>query len=37
MFCQIFFSSQLKRSGIISIKHDIYEFPHDLPNDLTLH
>ena len=31
---QIFFLPQVKRSVIISNKHDIYELPHELPNDL---
>ena len=31
MFYQIFLSSQVKRSGIISNKHGIYELPHELP------
>ena len=33
---QIFFSPQVKRSVIISNKYGIYEFPHELPNDLRL-
>ena len=33
---QIFFSSQVKRSVIISNKHGIYELPNELPNDLRL-
>ena len=36
MFYQIFFSSQVKRSTIISNKHGIYELPNKLPNDLRL-
>ena len=36
MFYQIFFSPQVKRSGIISNKHGITELPHELPNDLRL-
>ena len=36
MFYQIFLLSQLKQSAIISNKHGIYEFPHELPNDLRL-
>ena len=28
-----FFSLQVKRIVIISNKHGIYEFPHELPND----
>ena len=35
MFDQIFFSPEVKRSVIISMKHGIYELPHELPNDLT--
>ena len=31
---QIFFSPQVKRSGIISNKHRKYELPHELPNNL---
>ena len=34
MFCQMFFSSQLKRSVIISNKHGKYELPYELPNIL---
>ena len=33
---QIFFSLQVQRSVIISNKHDIYELPDELPNDLRL-
>ena len=33
---QIFFWSQVKRSVFISNKHDIYELPHELSNDLRL-
>ena len=33
---QIFFSSQVKRSVIISNKHGIYELPNELSNDLRL-
>ena len=36
MFQQIFLSSQGKRCAIITYKHGIYEFPHELPNDLRL-
>ena len=36
MFYQIFVSPQVKRSAIITYKHGIYEFPHELPNDLQL-
>ena len=31
-----FFSPRVKRIVIISIKHEIYELPHVLPNDLRL-
>ena len=31
----MFLSPQVKRSVIISNKHDLYELPHELPNDLT--
>ena len=34
MFCQIFFSSQVKRCAIITYEHGIYELPDELPNDL---
>ena len=33
---EIFFSSQVKGCGIIAYKHDIYELPHELLNDLRL-
>ena len=33
MFYQIFLSTQVKQSVIISNKHGIYELPHKLPND----
>ena len=36
MFHQIFPSPQLKRWAIITYKYDIYELPHELPNDLRL-
>ena len=36
MFYQIFLSPQVKRSAIISNKHGMYEFPHELPKDLRL-
>ena len=36
MFYQIFLSPQMKPIVIINNKHDIYELPHELPNDLTL-
>ena len=34
MIEQIFPSSQVKRSVIISNKYGIYELPNELPNDL---
>ena len=34
MFDQIFLSLQVKRSVIISNKHDTYELPNELPNNL---
>ena len=34
MFYQIFLSPQVKRWAIIPYKHDIYELPHEFPNDL---
>ena len=36
MFYQIFLSSLVKQSAIISNKHGIYELAHELPNDLRL-
>ena len=33
---KIFLSPKLKRSVIFSNKPDIYELPHELPNDLRL-
>ena len=33
MLYQIFLSPQVKQSTIISNKHGVYEFPHELPND----
>ena len=36
MFNQIFLSPQVKRWTIITHKDDIYELPHELPNDLRL-
>ena len=36
MFDQVFFSPQVKRCAIITYEHGIYEFPHELPNDLRL-
>ena len=37
MFCQPFLSPQVKRCAIITYEHGIYEFPHELPNDLRLY
>ena len=34
MFYQTFLSPQVKRCAIISYKHDIYESPHELLNNL---
>ena len=36
IFIQIFLSPQVKQSVINSNKHDIYELPYYLPNDLRL-
>ena len=36
MFYKILLWTQVKRWAIISYKHDTYELPHELPNDLTL-
>ena len=36
MFYQIFLSTQVKQWAIINYKHDIYELPDELPNDLSL-
>ena len=36
MFYQVFFSPQVKRWAIITYKHDIYQLPHELSNDLRL-
>ena len=36
MFCQIFLLLQEKRCAIITYKRGIYEFPHELLNDLRL-
>ena len=36
MFNQIFLSPEVKRCAIITYKQGIYEFPHELPNDLRL-
>ena len=33
-FYQMLFSPQVKRTVVIIKKHDICEFPHDLPHDL---
>ena len=33
MFCQTFLSPQVKRCAIITYKHDIFNFPRDLPNN----
>ena len=36
MFYQIFLSPQVKRWAIITYKHGIYEFLHELLNDVRL-
>ena len=36
MFYQTFLSPQVKQFAIITYKHGIYEFPHELANDLEL-
>ena len=36
MFYQSFLSPQVKPSAIIGNKHDIYDLPQELPNDLRL-
>ena len=36
IFDQILPSTQVKQSMIISNKHDVYEFSHELPNELRL-
>ena len=36
MFYQNFLSPQTKRWAIITYKHGIYEFPHELQNDLKI-
>ena len=36
MFYRILVSLQVKRWAIITYKHGIYEFRHELPNDLRL-
>ena len=34
MFYQILLSPQVKQCAIITYKHDLYELPHELPNNL---
>ena len=34
MFCQTFFSPQVKQCKIITYNYGIYELSHELPNDL---
>ena len=36
MFYQVFFSAQVKQCTIITYKHEIYQLPDELPNDLGL-
>ena len=36
MFYQISFSPKVKASAIFSNKHGIYEFPYNLPNNISL-
>ena len=36
LFEQIFLSPQVKRSVVISNKHDMYELPHELLNNISL-
>ena len=36
MFCEIFFSPQVKRIAFIAYKHDMYDLPHKLLKDLRL-
>ena len=36
MFYQTFLSPQVKQFAIITYQHGIYEFPHELANDLEL-
>ena len=36
MYYQIFYSQQVKQYAIITYKHDIYELPHELPNNIKL-
>ena len=37
MFYQIFLSPQVKQCAIITYKHGIWNLPHELLNDLTIH
>ena len=36
IFYLIFLSPQVKRSAIISNTQDVYELPHEFPNDLRI-
>ena len=36
MFFETFLSTKVKRCGIITYAHGIYEFPQELSNDLRL-
>ena len=36
MYYQIFYSQQVKQYAIITYKHDIYELPHELSNNIKL-
>ena len=36
MSYQVFLSSQVKRSAIISNEQGVYELPHELPNNIRL-
>ena len=36
MFYQTFFSPQVKRCVIVTYKHGIYQFSHEMPNHLKL-
>ena len=36
MFYEIFLSPEVKRCVIITDKHDVYELPHEFPNNLRL-
>ena len=36
MFCQIFFSQQVKQCAFITYKRGIHELPHELQNDRRL-